>query len=142
MRVRKAPAISLKPIFHWKLGWRWLPNADEINTKNMKCTWPMPAPRVGDPTPSIVHLLASGVGVGGNTNFSVCIWGNTDFSVSRYQHVGIPNAKLWRWGSKPTQGPNANGFASQRNVGLILTHLVQPRSVYNIILRLNILIVG
>ena len=31
----------------------------------MKSTWPMPAPRVGDPTPPIFHLLALGVGVGG-----------------------------------------------------------------------------
>ena len=28
----------LKPIFHQKLGSRWLPNANEIYTKNMKCT--------------------------------------------------------------------------------------------------------
>ena len=32
--------MGLKPIFHWELGLRWLPNANEINTKNMKCTWP------------------------------------------------------------------------------------------------------
>ena len=29
---------NLKPIFHRKLGWRWVPNANEIYTKNMKCT--------------------------------------------------------------------------------------------------------
>ena len=29
----------------------------------------------------------------------------------------ISKAKLWRWGSKPTPGPNANGFASQWNIG-------------------------
>ena len=40
------------------------------------------------------------------------------FCVFRYQHVGIGNAKLWRWGSKPTPVPNANGFASQWNIGL------------------------
>ena len=39
-------------------------------------------------------------------------------SVFRYQHFGIGNAKLWRWGSKPTPVPNANGFASQWNIGL------------------------
>ena len=76
----------------------------------MKFTCPTPAPRVGDPP--IFHLLALGVGVGGNANFSVCIGGNANFSVCvggnanfsifRYQHVGIPNAKLWHWGSKPT----------------------------------------
>ena len=52
---------KLKPIFHCKLGLRWLPNANEINTKNMKCTWPTPAPFVGDPTPPIFHLVALGV---------------------------------------------------------------------------------
>ena len=54
----------------------------------------------GDPTPPIFHLLALGVGVRDNTNFSIF----------RYQHVGIPNMKLWRLGSKPMRGPNANGF--------------------------------
>ena len=47
----------------------------------MKSTWPTPAPRVGDPTPPIFHLLALGVGVGGNANFSVRMGGNTNFSV-------------------------------------------------------------
>ena len=40
------------------------------------------------------------------------------FSVFKYQHVGIGDAKLWCWGSKPTPVPNANGFASQWNIGL------------------------
>ena len=83
----------------------------------MKSTWPMPGPRVGDPTPPIFHLLELEVGIGGNANFSVRVVGNANFSVFRYQHVGIPNTKLWRWGSKLTQGPNANGFASQWNIG-------------------------
>ena len=39
-------------------------------------------------------------------------------SVFRYQHVGIGNAKLWHWRSKPTPVPNANGFAWQWNIGL------------------------
>ena len=34
----------LKPIFHRKLGLRWLQNAKKINTKDMKCTCPTPAP--------------------------------------------------------------------------------------------------
>ena len=39
-----------------------------------------------------------------------------------YQHVGIfwVDPKVWRWGSKPTPGPNANGFASQWNIDLIV----------------------
>ena len=43
-----------------------------------------------------------GVGVGGNANFSARVGGNANFSVFRYQHVAIPNTKLWRWESKPT----------------------------------------
>ena len=46
---------NLKPIFHWKLGLRWLQNANEINTKNMKCTCPTPAPTPEGPTPPIFH---------------------------------------------------------------------------------------
>ena len=87
----------------------------------MKSTWPAPVPRVGDPIPPIFHLRMSGVGVGGNTNFSVRVGGNANFSVFRYQHVGIPNVKFWSWGSKPTQGPNANGFASQWNIGFTVS---------------------
>ena len=58
-----------------------------------------------------------GVAVGGNAYFSVSIGGNANFSVFIYQHVGILNAKLWRWESKPTRGPNVNGFASQWTIG-------------------------
>ena len=75
----------------------------------MKSTLPKPAPV----WPPIFHLLALGVGIGGNANFSGCVGGNANFSVFRY-------AKLWRWGSKPTRGPNANGFALQWNIGYIL----------------------
>ena len=53
----------------------------------------------------------------GNTNFNVRVGRNTNFSVFRYQHVGIGNAKLWCCGPKATQGSNANGFASQWNIG-------------------------
>ena len=45
----------LKPIFHWVLGLRWLPNANEIDTKNMKCTWPAPEICVWYPTQPIFH---------------------------------------------------------------------------------------
>ena len=74
--------------------------------------------RIGYPTPPILHLLVLGVGVGGNTNFSIHVGCNANFSVFRYQHVGIPNAKLWCLGSKPMQGPDLNGFALQWNIGL------------------------
>ena len=62
--------------------------------------------------------------LGGNTILSVCIEGNANFTVVRYQHVGFPNAKVWHWGSQPTRGPNANGLVSQWNTGL--THNCPP----------------
>ena len=33
----------------------WLPNANEMNTKNMKYTWPTQQFCVGDPTRPILH---------------------------------------------------------------------------------------
>ena len=78
----------------------------------MKSTWP---------TQPIVHWLLLGFYVGGNANFRFDIRGNANFHVFRYQHVGIPNAKLWHWGSRQTPGPNANGFASQWNIGFYFT---------------------
>ena len=67
-----------------------------------------------------IYMAVLGFRVGGNANFRVCVGGNTNFSVFRYQHVGIGNATLWHWGSKPTPGPNGNGFASQCNIGFKL----------------------
>ena len=40
------------------------PNAIEIDTNKMKCTWPMREFCVGDPMQPILHLFAFGVGVG------------------------------------------------------------------------------
>ena len=71
----------------------------------MKYTCPRPSLRVWDPKPPIFHLLALGVGTGGNANFSVCIGSSANFGVFRYQHVGIPNAKLWRGGLSQREDP-------------------------------------
>ena len=78
---------SVKPIFHWKWGSRWAPNANEIYTKNMKCTCPTPAPTPEGPTPPIFHWLASGVGVGVNANFKFCVGANANFSVRYCQNI-------------------------------------------------------
>ena len=51
------------------------------------------------------------------TRVGVLRWVTQMFSVFRYQHVDIGNAKLWGWGSKPKPVPNANSFASQWNMG-------------------------
>ena len=69
-------------------------------------------------------IFALGVHIGGNANLRFGVGGNANFSVFRYQLVGIPNAKLWRWGSKPTRGPNVNGFALQWNIGLNFSGMV------------------
>ena len=50
-------------------------------------------------------------------NFKICVEGDANFSIFRYQRVSIGNIKLWHWGFKPTPGSNANGFASQLNIG-------------------------
>ena len=55
---------ELKPIFHWKLGWYWLPNANEMSTNNMKCTWPIQKLCVGDPAQPIFHWFALGFALG------------------------------------------------------------------------------
>ena len=93
--------VVLSPYSTQKTGLCWEPNINEIDAINMKSTWPTPVPPVVDPPPPIFHLLTFGTGVVGNANVSVCVGGNANFSVFRYRHVGIPNAKLWRWGSKP-----------------------------------------
>ena len=72
----------------------------------MKCIWPTRKFCVGDPMQPIFHWLALGFCVGGNASFSVRVVGDANFSVSRYQNVGIPNAKLSRWGYCPMLTPN------------------------------------
>ena len=50
-----------------------------------------------------VHTpLETGFAWGTQSKFYILRWGNATFSVFRYQHVDISNAKLWRLGSKPT----------------------------------------
>ena len=83
---------------------------DQKRGKQYEIYMPNANPTLANPTPPIFHLLMLGIGDGGNANFSVRVGANTNFSVLRYQHVGIFNASLWHWGSKPMQGPKANGF--------------------------------
>ena len=48
----------------------------------------------GDPTQPIFHRLALGFRVAANANFTIRIDGNANFSVFRYQHASIPDAKF------------------------------------------------
>ena len=54
----------IKPIFHWKLGSHLVPNANKIDTNNMKSTWPTRAPTRGNPSPPIFHQLTLGLALG------------------------------------------------------------------------------
>ena len=66
---------SLKPIFHWKWGWSWPPNANEIYTKKNEMYMTINRILRWDPTPPIFQRLASGVGVGANANFRFGVGG-------------------------------------------------------------------
>ena len=103
-------AVSIKPIFHWKWGSRWVPNANETYTKNMKCTWPTPAFCVGTQR----NLYSTGWRWGlASGKTQILALGKAKI----YQHVGISNAKFWRRGHCPTPTPDAGYFASQWNIG-------------------------
>ena len=112
--------LTLMPIFHWKLSaLLWISNANEIITKNMKCTWPTPAPRVGHPANLYSTCSRWGFALRVMQILGLAL-GVTHFSDFRYQHVGSGNAKSshnCHWGSNPTRGPNASGFALQWNIG-------------------------
>ena len=69
-----------------------------------------------DPTQPIFHRLAFGYCAGGNANFVFRVGGKANFSVFRYQHVGIANTNF----REICVGPNASSFASQWNIGLNL----------------------
>ena len=86
--------------------------------KNMKCTWPAPAPRIGDPMPPIFHLLALGVGAGGNTNYRVSRWGTQILAFIDTNMLVYCQHEFSCWEGDPMQNPNASSFASQWNIGL------------------------
>ena len=115
MRGDTQNSYTFQPIFHCKLGSRWVTKANEMGINNMKYTWPMREFCIADPTRPIFHLFALGVCVRGNVNFSLRIGGNANSSVFKYQHVGIPNAKLSLWEYCPMRRPNVSVFALQGN---------------------------
>ena len=73
------------------------------------------------PNATYIPLARVGVLHWGNANSMFRIGSNANFSVFRYQHVGIPNAKFRVGGSKPMLGPNARAFAFQWNIGFRIT---------------------
>ena len=101
----------LKPIFHWKWGSRWVPNANEIYKKRKKCTWPMPVFCVGTQRNLYSTDWRRGLASG---KTQILALGNAKI----YQHVGISNAKFWRRGHCPMPTPDASSLESQWNIGL------------------------
>ena len=94
--------MSLKPIFHWKLGLCWLQNAKEINTKKHEMY--MANAKTFRSGPNANYIPRTRVGVLGLASPNA-----KDTNMLVYFALG--NAKV----------PNANGFASQWNIGLGLS---------------------
>ena len=89
----------------------------------MKCTCPMQT--LAYPMRTIFHRLALGsrwvdrgsrwVDRGSHLVDRGSNW--VDWGSCCVCQIGIPKAKSWRSVSKPTRGPNVNGFALQWNIG-------------------------
>ena len=83
------------------MGLRWLPHANEINTKQMKCTWPTPDFCVG----TQCNLYSTGLRLG--------------FESGKTQLLGFASgdAKVLSFALGDAKVPNASSFASQWNIG-------------------------
>ena len=115
---------------------RWLPNTNRIGTNKMKSTWPTQAPTRGDPTNHIPPARVGGhvgsvvICVG---SFGVCV-GST--RLLGYQHVGIGNANVSRWGYYPMRNPNTGGCAFWWNIALMLTTLLPLQAATEVLASL------
>ena len=94
---------QLKPTFHWKWGSHWVPNANEIYTKNIKCTWPTPVFCVWTQRKLYSTDWRRGLASG---KTQILALGNAKI----YQHVVNSNAKFWRWGALPNANPRRQVF--------------------------------
>ena len=113
-------SLSLKPIFHLKMGLRWVPDANEIYTNHMKCTCPTQRPNARDPMQPIFHWgFASG-------QTQIYLFLHRDkhkFNFLRffiYQHVGIlalGDAKVLSFALGDAKLPDASSFAIWWNIG-------------------------
>ena len=66
-----------------------------------------------------------------NLNFRFGVRGNANFSVFRYQHVGIGNAKLWHWGLQVNARTQREWFCVAVEYRLVVA-LVLHGSIFNI----------
>ena len=103
----------LKPIFHWERCLRWLPNANEMDTNNMKCTCPTQDFCVGDPTQPVFHWLALGFCVRANANFKFCVEGDANLRVcvgSKIPTCWYLQRKILASGALPNTNPTTPGI--------------------------------
>ena len=87
---------KLKPIFHWRWGSRWIPNANEIYTKNMKCTWPTPVFCVGT-----------------QRNLYSTYW-RRGLASGKTQILALGNAKYTNMLVSPTQNSGVGGITQRQ----------------------------
>ena len=81
---RLIASFRLKPIFHQKTGLRWVPDANEISTKNMKCTCPTQRPNAR----TLRHLYSTG-------NW-VCVCYPMQRNVHTKNEMYMANTRNWR----------------------------------------------
>ena len=87
-----------------------------LTQKSIKCTWPRQAPMQGDPMQPILHLLALGAHWG-DCHSRWVDWHSRWVDLHscwvckafRYQHLGIGNTKVSRWGVLPNAKPQREG---------------------------------
>ena len=106
---------TFKPIFHWKQRLCWLPNANEIDRNNMKCTCPTQDFYVGDPTQPLFHWLALGFCVRANANFKFCVGGDANLRVCVGSMLPTclcwyPQCKILASGALPNANPPTPGI--------------------------------
>ena len=123
MSANVSGSAKLTPIFQWKWGSRWVPNANETYTKNLKCTWPASAFCAGTQR----NLYSTGWRRGlASGKTQILALGNAKIC----QHDDISKAKFWRQGHCPTPTPDARYFASQWNIGLKVMNIDSNRILF------------
>ena len=112
---------TLKPIFHLKTGLRWVPDANEIYTKNMKCTCPTRKFCVGTQR----NLYSTGLRLGFASGKTQLLGFASGKNAKNWRHLTqkiptcwYPQRKSLASGLLPNANPRHQNFASQWNIGL------------------------
>ena len=109
-----SPTALVKPIFHWKWGSRWLPNAKEIYTKKeMYMTNTRNLHLV--PNATYIPLIRVGGFVLGDAK-KIASPNARDTNMLVFFALG--SAKVLSFALGDAKVPSANSFASQWNIGL------------------------